>query len=322
MTTPLLTLRDVVVRYRRIAAVDRVSLDLDEGETLGIVGESGSGKTSLARAILGLAPLSSGAVQFDGQDLHSEVRRDRRFIPDRIQFLFQDPVASLSPRLTIGRLLAEPLRIRQSDIAGDWKDVVDLAAELGLGPQLLERYPHQISGGQARRVALVRALAAKPRVLVADEPTAGLDISVQGEMLNILSSFKQRFRLSYIMISHNLNVVGRVTDRVAVMYLGQIIEGGRTGDVFRNPAHPYTAALLSSNLTIDPARRRERVVLTGELPSPSAPPSGCRFHQRCPIAQAKCAAVAPSLADLGDGRQAACHFPLSPDRSNQLLKLA
>lgn len=311
---PLLSLNGVTVRYGRVAAVDRLSIDLAEGETLGIVGESGCGKSSVARAIVGLAPLAAGDITIEGKDLKRESAKDRRFIPDRIQLLFQDPLASLSPRLSIGRLLFEPLRMRQRDTAENGKEVAALASELGLSAQVLERYPHQISGGQARRAALVRALAVKPRILVADEPTAGLDISVQGEMLNILKGFKQRFRLSYILISHNLNVVGRVTDRVAVMYLGQIIEEGPTRDVFRAPAHPYTAALLSSNLTIDPARRRKRIVLSGELPSPAAPPPGCRFHRRCPIAQAKCAMVAPPLARDGEGRQVACHFPLASGR--------
>jgi oligopeptide/dipeptide ABC transporter ATP-binding protein len=311
MTAPVLSLNNGAVRYGDLTAVDGVSIDLHAGETLGLVGESGCGKSSIARAISGLAPLSAGSLLIDGQDVAAGIRADRRFLADRVQLLFQDPVASLSPRLTVGALLAEPLKIRKIFNADTWGAAVALLRDMGLGEQFLSRYPHQLSGGQARRVALARVLTAKPRIIVADEPTAGLDVSIQGDMLNLLRALRDRLGLSYLFISHNLNVVGRVTDRVAIMYLGQIVETGRTSVLFRNPAHPYTKALLSSNLTIDPQRRRERIILKGELPSPRNPPSGCRFHQRCPVAQPICAVQQPRLATLDDGRAVACHFPLS-----------
>jgi peptide/nickel transport system ATP-binding protein len=311
MEQPALVLKDAVVRYHRLTAVDGVSLELRRGETLGLVGESGCGKSSIARSIVGLQPLASGTLSVDGESVPAGTRRKAGDAQSRIQLLFQDPAASLSPRLTVKTLLAEPLKIRNVYTAERFAEIVALAESLGLGQQLLTRYPHQLSGGQARRVALVRALAANPSVIVADEPTAGLDISVQGELLNLLRGLRDRLGLSYLLISHNLNVVGRVTDRVAVMYLGQIVESGPTASLFREPAHPYTQALLSANLTLDPSRQRERIVLTGELPNPSNPPSGCRFHKRCPVAQPKCAADAPPLLAGTGERSVACHFPLA-----------
>ncbi|RFB88666.1 peptide ABC transporter ATP-binding protein [Rhizobium leguminosarum bv. trifolii] len=306
-----LALKDAVIRYDRLTAVDRVSLELRRGETLGLVGESGCGKSSIARALVGLQPLAAGTLAIEGETLQDEPMGRRVDLQRKIQLLFQDPAASLSPRMTVGSLLAEPLKIRKVYTPESWSRIMALAASIGLGEQLLSRYPHQLSGGQARRVALVRALAAAPSIIVADEPTAGLDISIQGELLNLLRSLRDRLGLSYLLISHNLNVVGRVTDRVAVMYLGQIVESGPTATLFRNPAHPYTRALLSANLTLDPSRRRERIVLSGELPSPSNPPSGCRFHKRCPLVQPKCESDAPILRDGQGDRSVACHFPLA-----------
>ncbi|KQS89440.1 MULTISPECIES: oligopeptide/dipeptide ABC transporter ATP-binding protein [unclassified Rhizobium] len=305
-----LTLKDAVIRYDRLTAVDGVSLELRRGETLGLVGESGCGKSSVARAIVGLQPLAGGTLTIEGETLQDVSNQRRQALQRKIQLLFQDPAASLSPRMTVRSLLAEPLKIRGTYTPESRARIVDLAESIGLGEQLLSRYPHQLSGGQARRVALVRALAAEPSIIVADEPTAGLDISVQGELLNLLRALRDRLGLSYLLISHNLNVVGRVTDRVAVMYLGQIVESGPTAALFRAPAHPYTQALLSANLTLDVSRRRERIVLSGELPSPSNPPSGCRFHRRCPLAQPKCAVDVPTLQASGE-RSVACHFPLA-----------
>jgi oligopeptide transport system ATP-binding protein len=310
MTAPALALDDLSVRYQTLRAVDGLSLRILPGETFGLVGESGCGKSSLARAIVQLAE-SEGVIAIDGQDARQGLRRDSRFVADKVQMLFQDPMASLSPRMTIRKLLEEPLRIHGRLTPENWREVEGLATDLGLGAQILARYPHQISGGQARRVALVRALAVKPSLLIADEPTAGLDLSVQGDLLNLLAGMKQRFGLSYLFISHNLNVVGRVTDRVGVMYLGQIVESGDTATIFHAPAHPYTTALLSANLSVDPARRRERIVLKGELPSPSNPPPGCRFHQRCPHVRELCRGTVPPLIEREDGRTVACHFPLA-----------
>lgn len=314
MNTPALSLKNAVIRYDRLVAVDGVSLDLFSGETLGLVGESGCGKSSLARAIVGLQPLAAGTLSVEGETLANVTATRRNDLQRRIQLLFQDPAASLSPRMKVRALLAEPLKIRKVHSAESWARISALAESIGLGEQLLSRYPHQLSGGQARRVALVRALAAEPSIIVADEPTAGLDISIQGELLNLLRMLRDRLKLSYLLISHNLNVVGRVTDRVAVMYLGQIVESGPTSDLFRNPAHPYTQALLSANLTLDPSRRRERIVLSGELPSPGNPPSGCRFHKRCPLARPRCATEVPALLPTGSsGRNVACHFPLTAE---------
>ncbi|MGN7962856.1 oligopeptide/dipeptide ABC transporter ATP-binding protein [Brucella sp. 22210] len=311
MTAPVMSLKDIVVRYDRLVAVDCISLELQRGETLGLVGESGCGKSSVARALVGLQPLAGGSVSVEGEILHDRSGQSRLVQQRKIQLLFQDPAASLSPRMTVRSLLAEPLKIRRANTPENWARILALGKTIGLGEQLFTRYPHQLSGGQARRVALMRALAADPTVIVADEPTAGLDISVQGELLNLLRTLRDHLGLSYLLISHNLNVVGRVTDRVAVMYLGQIVESGPTAALFRNPAHPYTQALLSANLTLDTSRRRERVVLSGELPSPINPPSGCRFHKRCPVARQKCENEAPVLKTGADARSVACHFPIA-----------
>ncbi|AUX78526.1 oligopeptide/dipeptide ABC transporter ATP-binding protein [Sinorhizobium fredii] len=310
MSALALSLKNAVIRYGRMTAVDGLSLELRPGEALGLVGESGCGKTSVARAIAGLQPLSSGELAIGGEVLGSSTAVRRRDLQRKVQLLFQDPASSLSPRLTVGALMAEPLKIRRTYSAESWARIAALAESIGLGKQLLPRYPHQLSGGQAQRVALVRAIAAEPSIIVADEPTAGLDISVQGELLNLLRSLRDRLQLSYLFISHNLNVVGRVTDRVAIMYLGQIVECGGTRQLFSSPAHPYTQALLSSNLTVDAQRRGDRIVLKGELPSPHEPPPGCRFHGRCPVARAVCATTQPRLETVSDGRAVACHFPV------------
>ncbi|KSV75543.1 peptide ABC transporter substrate-binding protein [Sinorhizobium sp. GW3] len=312
MSAPVLILKDAIIRYGRHTAVDGVSLVLHRGETLGLIGESGCGKSSIARAIVGLQPLAEGSLSIEGEEFVDASIGRRVALQRRIQLLFQDPAASLSPRMTVGSLLAEPLKIRRSFSPESWGQIRALAESVGLGQQLLSRYPHQLSGGQARRVALVRALAADPSIIVADEPTAGLDISIQGELLNLLRGLKGRLGLSYLLISHNLNVVGRVADRVAVMYLGQIIETGPTPLLFRSPMHPYTEALLSANLTLASSGRRERIVLSGELPSPAKPPAGCRFHTRCPLAQPRCMREAPTLETDAVGRSVACHFPLQP----------
>jgi oligopeptide transport system ATP-binding protein len=306
---PILAVDSAVVRYGRLTAVDRLSLAVNAGETLGLVGESGCGKTSLAKALVGLLPLAAGSITFEGVDTRSPQAAGRGWLASRVQLLFQDPVASLSPRLSVRRLLEEPLLIRHRLTPDSWRHVEKLVAELGLAAHLLERYPHQLSGGQARRVSMIRALAMQPRVVVADEPTAGLDLSVQGEMLNLLAQLQRELGLTYVIVSHNLNIVGRITDRVAVMYLGQIVEIGATRRVFDRPAHHYSAALLAANPVLDPRRRQKRIVLKGELPSPLNPPPGCRFHTRCPAAQARCRVEVPLLRPLADGHRVACHFP-------------
>ena len=293
-----------------VQAVAGISLKLAIGETVGLVGESGSGKTTLAKALVGLNRPTSGKVRVEGRELVTLKRADRLWLRRRVQMIFQDPLSSLSPRFTVRRLLAEPITIHGLDKRERWPRVLDLMARLGLAEAQLDKYPHQISGGQARRVAIARALVAEPSFLIADEPTAGLDVSVQGELLNLLSDLQKSFSLGILMVSHNLNVIGRTTDRVAIMYLGKVMEEGPTRAVFRGPKHPYTYALLSANPVIDPEHKRTKIVLSGEIPSPSRPPSGCRFHTRCPRAEDRCRVEEPALTPTPDGRRYACHFPL------------
>lgn len=302
--------RDVVVRYGSMTAVAGVDIDFFAGVTTGLVGESGSGKTSLARALLGLARISEGSIAIDGRDVGSmTVSERRRWLPPRVQMIFQDPGASLSPRIRIGQLLAEPLRIHNK--LNELSRVRHLLEELGLPEDIEAKYPHQISGGQARRVAIARALVLHPRYLVADEPTAGLDVSVQGDFLNLMSSLQKTLGIGTLFISHNLNVVARTTSRVVVMYLGKIVEEGSTRRIFQKPAHPYTAALLSATSEIDPQRRKPRIILEGDIPDQASPPSGCRFHTRCPFAAPICRQQEPKLTERDELRRAACHFPIA-----------
>ena len=312
MTQPLAEAENLSVVFDgRLRAVDRVSLQLAAGETFGLVGESGSGKTTIAKTLIGLTEPSSGRVRFEGRDLATFRRGDWMWFRRQTQFMFQDPVSSLSPRLTIRSLLTEPLRIHGFHPKREFTRVTELMAAVGLSEALLDKYPHQVSGGQARRIAIARALVLHPSLVIADEPTAGLDVSVQGDLLNLMSDLKRQFGLTYLLVSHNLNVIRKVTDRVAVLYLGQIVEIGTTRAVFTAPAHPYSYALISANPEIDPAKRRHKVVLAGEIPSPLRPPPGCRFHTRCPRAAERCRVEEPKLRSMGEGRSAAaCHFPL------------
>jgi oligopeptide/dipeptide ABC transporter ATP-binding protein len=293
-----------------VDVVHGVSLDVERGETVAIVGESGSGKTTLAMALCGLAPVHGGEVRFDGQALEQD--RNHRLNPDRkrVALMFQDPVGSLSPRMTVGKILAEPMLIHGSGSRDPDSEALRLLSLVGLGEDFANRYPHQLSGGQARRVGVARALALNPDLLIADEPTAGLDVSIQGEVLNLLSRLQREMGLGILIITHNLNVVRHVADQMAIMYLGRFVEQGESQQLFSRPRHPYTAALLSANPGPDPDAKVNRIQLAGELPGLLHRPPGCEFHTRCPRAREQCRVSFPKLA-RGAGKQVFnCHFPL------------
>jgi oligopeptide/dipeptide ABC transporter ATP-binding protein len=293
-----------------IDAVIGAGFRVDEGETLGLVGESGSGKTTLARAIVGLLPVHSGSIRLRGRELvglpEAEYRRLRR----HLGLMFQDPLASLSPRKTVRSLLLEPFRIHRIALPDPDAEVRRLLAMVGLHDRFCGAYPHQLSGGQARRVGVARTLALKPDLIIADEPTAGLDVSVQGEVLNLMNDLQHRLGLTYVIVTHNLPVIRHVSDRLVIMYLGRIVEEGATADVFAGPAHPYTRGLLTAVPQPDPDKRRASVELEGEIPSLRQRPPGCEFHTRCPLVQSRCRVEAPVSRDLGSGRRVTCHFPL------------
>jgi len=293
-----------------VDAVLDVSLSLRAGETLGLVGESGSGKTTLARAVLGLVPVHAGRILVDGRNVAGAGERAYRRVRRELGMMFQDPVASLSPRKTVRALLTEPFRIHR--VAGVDADAEArrLLALVGLHDGFLSAYAHQLSGGQARRVGVARTLALQPRLVLADEPTAGLDVSVQGEILNLMSDLQQRFGLAYLIVTHNLPVIGHVSDKLAIMYLGRVVERGPTRRIFAQPAHPYTQALLSAVPQPDPGKRRTEVELKGEIPSLRRRPSGCEFHTRCGKAQPRCRVEPPQPVPLPDAREVRCHFPL------------
>jgi len=306
--TPAAELRDVRVTYPGgVGALAGVSLALAPGGVTGLVGESGCGKTTLCRVLLGLQAPDAGEVLLEGEALAGLLARDRLAVRRRVGMLLQDAAGSLSPRMTLRRLLAEPAAIHGLPRAEAWGRVEGLMLRLGLAAALLDKYPHQVSGGQARRVAVVRALVLRPSLLVADEPTAGLDVSVQGDLLNLLMDLQAELGLTLLVCSHNLPVIRRVTAATVVMYLGEIVEHGPTAALFDAPGHPYTAALLA---TRGAPGGLARMVLWGEVPSPVHPPSGCRFHTRCPQAQPRCAAEHPELREVA-GHQVRCHFPLT-----------
>jgi oligopeptide transport system ATP-binding protein len=296
-------------RAGSVRAVDGVTLSVRRGEVLGLVGESGCGKSTLARTILQLVPATSGAVVLNGRNLgeasHAEMQACRR----DLQMVFQDPYASLNPRMTVFAALAEPLRVHRICAASEVRGRVrELLATVGLDPRLAGKYPHEFSGGQRQRIALARALSLQPKVIVADEPVSALDVSVQAQILNLLSQLCREKDLTLIFIAHDLSVVRHVSDRIAVMYLGRIVELGPAEDVIDRPLHPYTRALVSAIPVPDPEieRARQRIVLAGDPPSPINPPCGCAFHPRCPYAADKCREAVPQLAACGQSREAAC----------------
>ena len=293
-----------------VHAVTDVSLDVYEGETLGLVGESGCGKSTLGRLILNLIPPTRGHVIFDGTDLQELSVEEMRKMRTRMQMVFQDPYASLNPRLSIHDIVAEPMTTHNYGSKEEiTARVEELLRKTGIRPEFMYRYPHQFSGGQRQRVSIARALALSPQLIVCDEPVSALDVSIQSQILNLLGDLQAEMNLTYIFISHDLTVVRYLSDRVCVMYLGKICEIGITKDIYDNPLHPYTKFLLEAVPKPDPKYRKEdKDMLTGEIPSPVNPPSGCHFRTRCPYATEKCAQEAPELKDVGNNRMAACHL--------------
>lgn len=292
-----------------VKAVDGVSFDLFKGETLGIVGESGCGKSTVARLINQLITPTEGSVEFNGTDLASLDAKEIRSARKSIQMVFQNPYASLDPRKTIEYLIAEPLVIHGIGDAGSRKKrVVDLLETVGLSAYHAKRYPHEFSGGQRQRINIARALAINPDIVICDEPVSALDVSVQAQVINLLKDLQKEFGLTYIFISHDLNVVNYMCDRIAVMYLGKIVEIGTYDEIYDNPQHPYTQALLSAIPKENPFDTKERIILSGDVPSPVNPPSGCAFHKRCRFAMEKCSQVAPVLDTVSATHQVSCHL--------------
>ncbi len=328
MAEPLLQVKNLVKHFPirqgivfkktvgQVQAVDDVSFDLAPGETLGLVGESGSGKSTAARTILRLHEPTSGQAIYEGQDLFTLSNADMRRVRREIQIIFQDPYASLDPRMTVRDIVTEGWEIHSDVVPKDQREnrAKELLERVGLNPDHINRYPHQFSGGQRQRIGVARALALEPKIIVADEPVSALDVSVQAQVINLLEEIQDEFNLSYIFIAHDLSVVRHISDRVAVMYLGRIVEIGNEDDIYENPVHPYTQALLSATPVTDPIKARElkqhRILLEGDLPSPSDPPSGCRFRTRCFKVRDECHHDAPRLADRENhGHESACLFP-------------
>jgi oligopeptide transport system ATP-binding protein len=321
-TTPLLSVRNLSVHFplkagfifqrevARVRAVDGISFDINPGETLGLVGESGSGKTTAAKSIIQLIKPNSGSVKFEGQELVGLSNGAMRPIRRKMGMVFQDPYGSLNPRMRAGDIVGEPLKVHGLiESQDDYRSqIASLLSTVGLSPAMAERYPNEFSGGQRQRLGVARAIAAKPSFLVLDESVSALDVSIQAQILNLLQDLQEQFNLAYLFIAHDLAVVRHISHRVAVMYLGRIVETADSADLYERPLHPYTQALLSAIPTPNPLveRSRERIILRGDLPSPINPPSGCRFHTRCPVAVASCAETDPEMRQLAPNQEAAC----------------
>ncbi len=303
-------------RVGDVRAVDDVSFTINRGETLGLVGESGSGKSTLGRCIVQLHKQTEGEIRFDGAELSTLDAKELRVMRRRINMIFQDPYASLSPRMTAGGIIGEPMKIHS--LATTSAEIRDRVSELlqivGLNPNMADHYPHEFSGGQRQRIGIARAIAAEPDFIVADEPVSALDVSIQAQVINLMQDLQERFNLTYLMIAHDLSVVRHISDRVAVMYLGKIMELAPCDDLYESPQHPYTKALLSAVPVPDPKveAQREHIVLQGDIPSPIAPPAGCVFHTRCPMAVDECGVTVPPLREVAPGHMAAC-LRVGPD---------
>ncbi|MFZ5642060.1 MAG: ABC transporter ATP-binding protein [Bacillota bacterium] len=292
-----------------VKAVDGVSFSIKEGETLGLVGESGCGKSTTGRLILRLMEPTGGRVYFKGKDVFKLGRKEMRSLRRDMQMIFQDPYASLNPRMTVGDIIAEPLKIYKAASGAELqKRVHDLLCCVGLAAFHYRRYPHEFSGGQRQRVGIARALALNPKLIICDEPVSALDVSIQSQVLNLLKELQQEFGLTYLFIAHGLNVVKHVSSRVGVMYLGKMVELSEVDDLYSNPLHPYTRALLSAVPVPDPRAKKERIILTGDVPSPVNPPPGCRFHTRCYLCSDICKVEDPQFRNMGNGHFVACHL--------------